>query len=72
MKTPQDQVRGGREEGISPRGDVLKLNVNSIGKQYLSHDPQLTSWSSHVTVSPSDSSDDTFCKIHKLHCELHH
>ena len=58
----------GREGG----GDVLKLNVNSTGKQYLSHEPQLTIWSCHVTVSPSDSSDDRFCKIFKLHCELHH
>ena len=40
MKTPQDQVRGGREEG----GDLLQLNVDSTGEQYLSHEPQLTSW----------------------------
>ena len=50
------QFRGGR------RGSV-KVNVNSTGHQFLSHDPQLTSWWGHVTVSPGDSGDDTLFKL---------
>ena len=56
----------GPSQGREGGENVLKLNVNSTGKQYLSHEPQLTSWSCHVTVSPSDSSDDTLFKVYKF------
>ena len=38
MKTPQDQVRGGRGGG----GDFPKLCVDSNGENYLSKNSQLT------------------------------
>ena len=38
MKTPQDQVRGGREEGIAPN---TELYVNSTGEHYLSTNQHL-------------------------------
>ena len=59
MKTPQDQVRGGRGEGTSLQH--TELTGNSTGEHYLSTKSQLTSHSvvCHcvVTVSTSDRSD---------------
>ena len=59
MKTPQDQFRGGRCEGISLQH--TELIGNSTGEHCLSNNSQLTSHSvtchCAVTVSTSDGGD---------------
>ena len=74
MKTPQDQVRGGRGEGISLQH--TELIGNSTGEHYLSTNSQLTSHSvtCHcvVTVSTSDRGDSSpgyIIRLMSLQCE---
>ena len=69
MKTPQDQVRGGRGEGISLQH--TELIGNSTGEHYLSTNSQLTS-QCDVTVSTSDRGDSSpgyFIRLTSLQCE---
>ena len=74
MKTPQDQVRGGRGEGISLQ--YTELIGNSTGEHYLLTNSQLTSHSvtCHcvVTVSTSDRGDSSpgyISQLTSLQCE---
>ena len=74
MKTPQDQVRGRRGEGISLQH--TELICNSIGEHYLPTNSQFTSHSvtCHcvVTVSTSDRGDSSpgyIIRLTSLQCE---